>query len=67
MPNTSSLGDLTSSTIPTRHASRSTVVAISGGDVSPLSGPSRYERLVSVCACLLLVACGMGIGIWASM
>lgn len=32
-----------------------------------LNVQSRYERFVTVAACMTLIACGIGVGIWATL
>ena len=64
MPTTTSLGDRVRSSAPPAATSRTLSVSVPDEEVVY---PSQYERLVSAAACLLLVACGIGIGVWASL
>ena len=36
-------------------------------NVSETNVQSPYERLVTAVACVTLIACGIGVGIWASL
>ena len=67
MPRTSSLGDIqrVDTSARARDDHQITVsVSMDGGETN---APSDYERILSVAACATLVACGVGVGIWASL
>lgn len=64
MPRTSSLGDIQRVDVSRTRDDQITVSVPTDAldDVQ-----SRYERIVSVVACVTLIACGIGVGIWASI
>ena len=65
MPRTSSLGDIHRMNDPRPHGEHQVTVSV-GEDERTEIWP-RYERIVSRLACITLVACGIGVGMWASM
>ena len=68
MPRTSNLGDLQgSSSLPARTATSSGTVNIAIDPPETRDGSTRYEQALSIAACVSLIACGIGVGIWASM
>lgn len=66
MPRTSSLGDIQRVDTPRTRDDHTITVSVSANE-GDLNVQSRYERLVSIVACVTLIACGVGVGIWASL
>jgi hypothetical protein len=65
MPRTSSLGDMQCADAAPRARDDHTItVSVNGGETNV---QSPYERLVTAAACATLIACGIGVGIWASL
>lgn len=65
MPRTSSLGDIQRVDVS---RTRDAQIAVSvSTDEGAMDVQSRCERLVTVVACVTLIACGIGVGIWASI
>lgn len=69
MPRTSNLGDLQGSSLPARMATPSGTVniAIDTSETRTGATRTRYEQVLSIAACVSLIACGVGVGIWASV
>ena len=65
MPRTSSLGDIQRVDV-SRTRDDHITISVSTNE-GAMDVHSRYERLVSVVACVTLIACGIGVGIWASI
>ena len=61
MPRTSSLGDRTERS---NTHSRTDVVAVAIADETPST--RIYGDMLSVLSCVGLIACALGVGIWAS-
>lgn len=64
MPRTSSLGDI-QRTDASRPRDDHQITVSSTNEGGGVDTQSRYERVVSVVACITLIACGIGVGIWA--
>jgi hypothetical protein len=66
MPRTSSLGDIQRVDASRTRDNHTITVSVTAneGDVNV---QSHYERLVTILACVTLIACGIGVGVWASL
>lgn len=66
MPQTSSLGDIQRADASRTRNGHTITVSVSTNE-GERNATSGYERLVTVVASVMLVACGIGVGIWASL
>jgi len=66
MPRTSSLGDIQRVDASRVRDDHTITVSVSTNE-SEMEIQSRYERLFSMAACVTLLACGIGVGVWASL
>ena len=66
MPRTSSLGDIKRADASRARDDHSITVSVSTNE-GDTDVQSQHERLVSVVACVTLIACGIGVGMWASL
>ena len=66
MPRTSSLGDIQGGDPPRARDDHTINVSVSTNE-SGVNVQSRYERFCTVVACVTLIACGIGVGSWASL
>lgn len=66
MPRTSSLGDIKRTDASRTRNDHTITVSVSTNE-GELNLQSGYARLVTVVACVTLIACGIGVGIWASL
>lgn len=66
MPRTSSLGDIQRVDTPRMRDDHTITVSVSTNE-GELNVQSRYERFVTVAACMTLIGCGIGVGIWATL
>lgn len=67
MPRTSSLGDIHRTDAQHPREDHMVTVSVIDGGGRGMETWYRYERLVSGLACVVLVMCGIGVGIWASI
>jgi hypothetical protein len=65
MPRTSSLGDIQRNEVSRTRDDQITVSVTT--QEGAMDVQSRHERLVTAIAFVTLIACGIGVGIWASM
>ena len=63
MPQTSSLGDIQRNAVrPARDPESVSVMA-----VRDPAKRNHYEAILSIIACITLIGCGIGVGIWAGV
>lgn len=67
MPRTSNLGDIQGPPLRTTTSSGTVNIAIETPEGRNGSIQMRYEQVLSIVACASLIACGIGVGIWASV